>query len=119
MAEFGGAAAAVERARRAVQKTRVRGVWVVRGIALGLAGGGAVAGRGSGSSEGRMAAIEQLSYMTGPLLGNARAGFMAERFGIGRSVAWGGLVCVAAVAATIPALPAFWRYRRSAGLRAG
>ena len=67
-----------------------------------------------GELRGRMAAIEQLSYMTGPLLGNARAGFMAERFGIGRSVAWGGLVCVVAVAATIPALPSFWRYRRSA-----
>jgi MFS family permease len=72
-----------------------------------------------GELRGRMAAIEQLSYMTGPLLGNARAGFMAERFGIGRSVAWGGLVCVLAVAATIPALPAFWRYRRSASRRSG
>jgi len=64
---------------------------------------------------GRMAAIEQLSYMTGPLLGNARAGFMAERFGIGRSIVWGGLACVICVAATIPALPAFWRYRRRVG----
>ena len=30
------------------------------------------------SLRGRMAAIEQLSYMTGPLLGNARAGFAGE-----------------------------------------
>jgi MFS family permease len=63
---------------------------------------------------GRMAGIEQLSYMTGPLLGNARAGFMAERFGLGRSIAWGGLICVGCVAACVPLLPAFWRYRRSA-----
>ena len=61
---------------------------------------------------GRMAAIEQLSYMTGPLLGNARAGIMAERFGIGRSVVWGGLACVLGVLSTIPSLPKFWRYRR-------
>jgi MFS family permease len=62
---------------------------------------------------GRMAAIEQLSYMTGPLLGNARAGFMAERFGLARSITWGGLVCVAGVIACVPILPAFWRYRKS------
>lgn len=65
-----------------------------------------------GELRGRMAAIEQLSYMTGPLLGNARAGFMAEHFGIGRSIVWGGLACVIGVAATIPSLPAFWRYRK-------
>jgi MFS family permease len=62
---------------------------------------------------GRMASIEQLSYMTGPLLGNVRAGFMAERFGLARSIAWGGLLCVAGVGLCIPALPAFWRYRRA------
>jgi MFS family permease len=64
------------------------------------------------SLRGRMAAIEQLSYMTGPLLGNARAGFMAERFGLARSIVWGGLVCVAGVVACVPLLPAFWRYRK-------
>jgi len=63
---------------------------------------------------GRMASIEQLSYMTGPLLGNVRAGFMAERFGLANSIAWGGLLCVAGVALCIPALPAFWRYRQAA-----
>jgi MFS family permease len=64
------------------------------------------------SLRGRMAGIEQLSYMTGPLLGNARAGFAAERFGLGPSILWGGLLCVGCVAACVPALPAFWRYRR-------
>jgi hypothetical protein len=62
---------------------------------------------------GRMAAIEQLSYMTGPLLGNARAGFMAERFGLARSIVLGGLVCVSGVLACVPLLPGFWRYRKS------
>jgi hypothetical protein len=62
---------------------------------------------------GRMAAIEQLSYMTGPLLGNARAGYMAERFGLGPSILWGGVVCTVFVVACVPLLPAFWRYRKS------
>jgi MFS family permease len=61
---------------------------------------------------GRMAAIEQLSYMTGPLLGNARAGFMAQQWGPARAIAWGGYACVIGVLACIPALPKFWRYRR-------
>lgn len=63
---------------------------------------------------GRMAGIEQLSYMSGPLLGNARAGFMAERFGVARSIAWGGAMCVTCVLALVPLLPAFWRYRAAA-----
>jgi MFS family permease len=62
---------------------------------------------------GRMAGIEQLSYMSGPLLGNARAGLMAERFGLARSITWGGLTCVAFVVACVPILPAFWRHRKS------
>jgi MFS family permease len=62
---------------------------------------------------GRMAAIEQLSYMTGPLLGNARAGFMAEQMGLARSIVWGGAICVAGVAACVPLLPAFWRYTKT------
>jgi hypothetical protein len=46
-------------------------------------------------------------------LGNARAGFMAERFGVARSITWGGLMCIGGVCACVPILPAFWRYRRS------
>lgn len=60
---------------------------------------------------GRLAAIEQLSYMTGPLLGNTRAGFMADRFGLARSITAGGLICVAGVVASVRLLPQFWRYR--------
>jgi MFS family permease len=62
---------------------------------------------------GRLAGIEQLSYMSGPLLGNARAGFMAERYGLARSIIWGGLLCVAGVGTCRPLLPAFWRYRKA------
>jgi MFS family permease len=63
---------------------------------------------------GRMAGIEQLSYMTGPLLGNARAGYMGQRFGLANAIVWGGAVCVIGVIACVPLLPAFWRYRRVA-----
>ena len=62
---------------------------------------------------GRLAGIEQLSYMSGPLLGNARAGFMAERFGLARSIIWGGYLCVGCVLACVPLLPAFWRHKKS------
>ena len=66
------------------------------------------------SIRGRMAGIEQLSYMTGPLLGNTRAGLMAERLGVAPSITWGGAACVAGVLLCIPLLPAFWTYRRPA-----
>ena len=62
---------------------------------------------------GRMAGIEQISYMIGPNLGNTRAGFMAERFGPARSIVIGGLVCGVGVLACVPLLPAFWRYRKA------
>lgn len=63
------------------------------------------------SLRGRMAGIEQLSYMSGPLLGNARAGFMAEKMGLTHSIAIGGALCVVAVLLCIPVLPAFWKHR--------
>jgi MFS family permease len=67
---------------------------------------------------GRLAAIEQLSYMTGPLLGNARVGFMAERFGVARAITWGGIACVVGVTALLPLIPRFWLYRREEVTRA-
>jgi hypothetical protein len=54
-----------------------------------------------------------ISYMTGPLLGNARAGWMATLRSVPFSIVTGGVVCVAGVLACIPLLPAFWRYRPS------
>jgi MFS family permease len=62
---------------------------------------------------GRLAGVEMISYMTGPLLGNARAGWMAGLRSIRFSIAGGGVICVLGVLACIPLLPAFWRYRRS------
>lgn len=63
---------------------------------------------------GRLAAVEMLSYMTGPLLGNARAGWMASVVSTRFSIVCGGVICVVAVLLCIPLLPAFWRYRSGA-----
>lgn len=60
---------------------------------------------------GKLAGLEMISYMTGPLLGNMRAGWMAEAGGTAFSVAAGGVVCTAGVLACIVLLPAFWKYR--------
>lgn len=63
---------------------------------------------------GRLAGIEMISYMTGPLLGNARAGWVASATSLRASTASGGLLCVLGVALAARLLPAFWRYRSSA-----
>ena len=60
---------------------------------------------------GKLAGMEMISYMSGPLMGNMRAGWMAGFGGVAFSVAAGGALCVAGVAACGFALPAFWRYR--------
>jgi MFS family permease len=62
---------------------------------------------------GRMAGIEMVSYMTGPLLGNAEAGLVAAGFGTTVSVVSGGALCVAGVIACGLALRRFWDYRTS------
>ncbi|MBB2483628.1 MFS transporter [Mitsuaria sp. WAJ17] len=60
---------------------------------------------------GRLAGIEMISYLTGPLIGNVRAGFMADAWGVSTSVWLGGAICLAGVIATGFALPRFWAYR--------
>ncbi len=63
---------------------------------------------------GRLAGIEMISYLTGPLIGNARAGFMADAWGVPAAIWVGGAICFAGVVATGFLLPAFWRYRSTA-----
>jgi len=58
-----------------------------------------------------------IGYLTGPLLGNTRAGWMASAVSIRFSIVGGGLICTAAVLLCIPLLPAFWRYRSGGGLQ--
>jgi MFS family permease len=60
---------------------------------------------------GRLAGIEMISYLTGPLIGNARAGFMAEAWGVSASVWIGGAICLLGVVLTGLLLPKFWAYR--------
>ncbi|WP_311922528.1 MFS transporter [Microbispora sp. H10836] len=57
------------------------------------------------SHRGRLAGIELLSYSTGPMLGDARAGFMARLGGTRFSLGAGGLLCLAAVGLMAAALP--------------
>ena len=60
---------------------------------------------------GRLAGIEMISYLTGPLIGNARAGFMADAWGVAPAIWVGGVVCLIGVVATGVLLPRFWAYR--------
>jgi MFS family permease len=65
---------------------------------------------------GRLAGIEMLSYMTGPMLGQTRAGLTARWWGATGAVVWGGVLAVAGTAALAAALPRFWRYDGRDGL---
>jgi MFS family permease len=60
---------------------------------------------------GRLAGVEMISYLSGPLLGNARAGWVASISSNKVSVVSGGLICLVGVLLCIPLLPTFWRYR--------
>lgn len=59
---------------------------------------------------GRLAGVEMLSYMSGPLLGNAEAGLVAAAFGTTFSVISGGVLCVIGVGISVLFLPRFWNY---------
>jgi MFS family permease len=59
---------------------------------------------------GRLAGIEQVSYTSGPLLGNLRAGVIGELAGVRASIVSGGVLCVIGVVLMAAALPVFRRY---------
>ena len=59
---------------------------------------------------GRLASIEMVSYMSGPLLGHLEAGVVAAMFGVRASVISGGVLCVIGVLACGLWLPRFVRY---------
>ena len=65
---------------------------------------------------GRLAGVEMISYLSGPLLGNARAGWVASISSNTISIVSGGVICFVGVLLCIPFLPAFWNYH--AGRRA-
>jgi MFS family permease len=66
---------------------------------------------------GRLAGIEMLSYTTGPLLGQLRAGAMARTgLGVAGSIWVGGVLCVIGSLALAAALPKFLRYDGEHGM---
>lgn len=66
------------------------------------------------SLRGRLAGIEMVSYMSGPLLGHAEAGIVAALYGVKFSVVSGGVLCVFGVAVCALLLPGFIRYKAKA-----
>lgn len=59
---------------------------------------------------GRLAGIEMLSYLLGPLGGQARAGGMAAMTSLRTSIVGGGLLCIGFVAAIASMMPQFRNY---------
>ncbi len=64
---------------------------------------------------GRLAGLNMLSYMTGPMLGNARAGFVASVSSNYMSILSGGVLCVIGCLAMIWVLPKFWAFESKSG----
>jgi MFS family permease len=67
---------------------------------------------------GRLAGIEQVSYSSGPLLGNLESGVVAALFSVRASVVSGGVLCVVGVGLFALFLPAFRHYDSRVRLRA-
>ncbi len=65
---------------------------------------------------GRLAGIELISYTTGPMLGNAEAGFVASLYSVRTSVVSGGILCVIGSVVVGALLPAFIKYDSRAGV---
>lgn len=61
---------------------------------------------------GRLAGVEMISYLSGPLIGNARAGAVAEMTSNSISIMSGGALCVLGVVICAFLLPSFRRYHR-------
>lgn len=66
---------------------------------------------------GRLASIEMMSYLTGPMLGSAKMGIVAERFGTKAAIVSGGILCVVAVGLTALFLPKFLAYDGREGVK--
>ncbi|MCL9685697.1 MFS transporter [Legionella maioricensis] len=60
---------------------------------------------------GRLAGIEMISYLSGPKLGDTRAGLIAASMGLTTALVSGGILCIIGVSLCCCALPKFWSYR--------
>lgn len=66
---------------------------------------------------GRLASIEMMSYLTGPMLGSAKMGIVAEKFGVKAALVSGGVLCVVSVAGAALFLPKFLSYDGREGVK--
>ena len=66
---------------------------------------------------GRLASIEMMSYLTGPMLGSAKMGIVAEKFGVKTALVSGGVLCVVSVIGTAFFLPKFLKYDGREGVK--
>lgn len=66
---------------------------------------------------GRLASIEMMSYLTGPMLGSAKMGIVAEKWSVKAALVSGGILCVISVIGTAFLLPKFLKYDGREGIR--
>jgi MFS family permease len=66
---------------------------------------------------GRLASLEMISYLTGPMLGGAKMGFVAEHYGVKTAIVSGGVLCVVGVTVASLFLPKFLTYDGRDGIR--
>jgi MFS family permease len=66
---------------------------------------------------GRLASIEMISFLTGPMLGSAKMGIVAERFSVKTAIVSGGVLCVVGVGLLSLFLPRFWNYDGREGIK--
>lgn len=59
---------------------------------------------------GRLAGIEMISYLSGPMLGNTQLGFLAGHFGVRRAITLSSVIGLGGVVACAGILPQFRRY---------
>jgi MFS family permease len=64
------------------------------------------------SIRGRIAGFEMLSYMSGPLLGNALLGFLADKIGIQTALFLGAICSLGLLSLFNFFVPSLWRYEK-------
>ena len=66
---------------------------------------------------GRLAGIEMISYLTGPMLGNAEAGIVAHYFTVKTSIISGGVLTIVGTIVLAILLPKFIKYDGREGIK--
>ncbi len=70
-----------------------------------------------GRLRGRLASLEMISYLTGPMLGNAKAGVLASYYGVTFALVAGGIASVVGTIVLAFFLPKFLSYDGREGVR--